>query len=151
MTQAAAGAVLRSGYLSHRGTPDEPALAIDLSSTRARTALWVLAGVRQGLSLGALTGFQFEEQLHEAGLDVYVQPFRDAYPLVGDELTGTTRQRRRRVTAAQVVDGVKLRAAWQSGDARAGRGLGGRAARAGRRAPPAQTTIVGCSSRSTTR
>ncbi len=36
MTQAAAGAVLRSGYLSHRGTPDEPTLAIDLSSTAGR-------------------------------------------------------------------------------------------------------------------
>ena len=66
MTQAAAGAVLRSGYLSHRATPDEPVLAIDLSSDRTRAALWLLDGVRQGLSLGALTGYQFEEQLHEA-------------------------------------------------------------------------------------
>ena len=114
MTQAAAGAVLRSGYLSHRGTSDEPSLAIDLSSERTSAALWLLAGVRQGLSLGALTGFQFEQQLHERGLDVYVQPFRDAYPLVGDELTGTTANGAV-VPPSQVVDGVKLRAAWQSG------------------------------------
>jgi hypothetical protein len=114
MTQAAAGAVLRSGYLSHRGTPDEPALAIDLSSARTSAALWLLAGVRQGLSLGALTGFQFEQALHEQSLDVYLQPFRDAYPLIGDELTGTTASGAV-IPPSQVADGVKLRAAWQSG------------------------------------
>ena len=114
MTQAAAGAVLRSGYLSHRGTPDEPALAIDLSSSRTRSALWLLAGVRQGLSLGALTGFQFEQQLHEQDLDVYIQPFRDAYPLVGDELHGATANGSV-LPPSQVTDGVKLRDAWQSG------------------------------------
>ena len=139
MTQAAAGAVLRSGYLSHQATSDEPTLAIDLSSTRARTALWVLAGVRQGLSLGALTGFQFEEQLHEAGLDEYIQPFRDAYPLVGDDLTGTTASGV--VTPIeQVVDGVKLRAAWQSGALAPGQSWGAGLPAAG---DPAQTAIIG--------
>ncbi|MGA2804901.1 MAG: hypothetical protein ABSF89_10995 [Acidimicrobiales bacterium] len=139
MTQAAAGAVLRSGYLSHQATPDEPTLAIDLSSTRVRTALWVLAGVRQGLSLGALTGFQFEEQLHEAGLDEYIQPFRDAYPLVGDDLTGTTASGV--VTPiAQVVDGVKLRDAWKSGALTPGRPWGAGLPAAG---DPAQTAITG--------
>jgi hypothetical protein len=114
LTQAAAGAVLRSGYLSHRGTPDEPLLAIDLSSQRTSDALWLLDGVRQGLSLGALTGYRFEQQLHELGLDVFVQPFRDAYPLVGDELTGATANGAV-LSPPQVADGVKLRAAWQSG------------------------------------
>ncbi len=139
MTQAAAGAVLRSGYLSHQGTADEPTLAVDLSSTRVRTALWVLAGVRQGLSLGALTGFQFEEQLHESDLDKYIQPFRDAFPLVGDDLTGTTASGA--VTPiAQVVDGVKLREAWQSGALAPGQPWG-----TGLPAPgdPAQTAITG--------
>ena len=139
MTQAAAGAVLRSGYLSHRGTPDEPTLAIDLSSTRVRAALWVLAGVRQGLSLGVLTGFQFEDQLHEGGLDVYVQPFRDAYPLIGDELTGTTASGAVD-PPSQVVDGVKLRAAWQSGALTPGQNWGPGLPAAG---DPAQTTVVG--------
>ncbi len=114
MTQAAAGAVLRSGYLSHRGTEDEAALAVDLSSGRVAAALWLLAGVRQGLSLGALTGFQFEQQLHEQDLDRYVQAFRDAYPLVGTELTGTTAAGAV-LPLSQVADGTKLRAAWQSG------------------------------------
>jgi hypothetical protein len=114
MTQAAAGAVLRSGYLSHRGTSDEPLLAVDLSSTRTSAALWLLAGIRQGQSLGALTGYQFEEGLHELQLDAYIQPFRDAYPLIGTDLT--TQTAAGPVSApSQVVDGVKLSAAWQSG------------------------------------
>ncbi len=138
MTQAAAGAVLRSGYLSHRGTPDEPALAIDLSSTRVRAALWVLAGVRQGLSLGALTGFQFEQRLHEANLDQYVQPFRDAYPIIGDELTGTTASGAV-IPPSQVVDGVKLRTAEQAGALTPGQAWGTGLPPAG---DPAQTTIV---------
>jgi hypothetical protein len=114
LTQAAAAAVLRSGFLSHHGTADEAALAIDLSSTRTAAALWLLDGVRQGLSLGALTGFSFEEQLHEESLDTFVQAFRDAYPLVGDELHGATANGAV-LPPPQVVDGVKLRAAWQGG------------------------------------
>jgi len=119
MTQAAAGAVLRSGYLSHRGTADEQLLAIDLSSQRTSAALWLLDGVRQGQSLGALTGYQFEQSLHELQLDVYIQPFRDAYPLIGTDLTAQTAAGP--VTSpSQVVDGVKLSAAWRSGALPAG-------------------------------
>ena len=119
MTQAAAGAVLRSGWLSHRNSPDEPVLELDLSSERVRRALWLLDGVRQGQSLGALAGYIFEEAMHEAGLDTYVQPFRDAYPLIGDELTASTASGTQ-MPPPQVVDGVKLRAAWQAGTFTAG-------------------------------
>ncbi len=119
MTQAAAGAVLRSGYISHRNTPEEPLLAIDLSSNRTRSALWLLDGVRQGQSLGALTGYRFEEALHKAGLDVYVQPFRDKYPLVGTDLTPATAAGEV-VSPAQVVDGVKLSTDWKAGNLAAG-------------------------------
>ncbi len=119
MTQAAVGAVLRSGYLSHRGTPGEQTLAIDLSSERVRDALWLLAGVRQGQSLGALTGYQFEQGLHDQQLDVYIQPFRDAYPLISTDLTPQSAAGP--VTApSQVVDGVALHTAWQAGALPAG-------------------------------
>jgi hypothetical protein len=114
MAQAATAAVLRSGWLSHRNSPDEAVLDIDLSSERVRRALWLLDGIRQGQSLGALTGFIFEAALHEANLDVYAQPFRDLYPLIGDELTASTASGEP-LSPPQVVDGVKLRAAWQSG------------------------------------
>jgi hypothetical protein len=119
MTQAAAGAVLRSGWLSHRNSPDEPVLEVDLSSERVRRALWLLDGVRRGQSLGALTGYIFEEGMHEASLDTYVQPFRDTYPLIGDELTASTAAGTQ-MPPPQVVDGVKLRAAWQAGTFTAG-------------------------------
>lgn len=114
LTQAAAAAVLRSGWLSHRSSPDEALLDLDLSSERVRRALWLLDGVRQGQALGALTGYIFEQALHDAKLDVYVQPFRDLYPLIGDELTANTASGEP-LSPPQVVDGVKLRAAWQGG------------------------------------
>jgi hypothetical protein len=124
MTQAAAGAVLRSGFMTHRNTPDEPVLAIDLSSDRTRLALWVLDGVRQGQPLGALTGYQFEQALHDAGLDVYVQPFRNMFPLIGTELTPQTAAGQV-VPPSQVVDGVALRASWQAGNFAPGAYWGG--------------------------
>jgi hypothetical protein len=136
MTQAAAGAVLRSGYLSHRGSSDEQLLAIDLSSERTSAALWLLAGTRQGQSLGALTGYQFEQGLHELQLDPYIQPFRDAYPLIGTDLTGQTAAGP--VSApSQVVDGVKLTTAWEGGALPAG---GAWPAGLPQPAPPASTT-----------
>ena len=142
MTQAAAGAVLRSGYMSHRNTSDEPLLAIELSSARARSALWLLDGVRQGQSLGALIGYRFEEALHEAGLDVYVQPFRDKYPLIGDELTPATAAGE--VTPPpQVVDGVKLSADWKAGNLAAGAFWGAGLPSPSPPANATQTTVLG--------
>jgi len=115
LTQAAAAAVLRSGYMTHRATPDESLLTIDLSSDRTRSALWLLDGVRQGQTLSALTGYTFEDALHAANLDVYIQPFRDKYPLIGNELTPQSSPSAT-VAPSQVVDGLKLRAGWQAGD-----------------------------------
>ena len=136
MTQAAAGAVLRSGYLSHRNTPDEPVLAIDLSSQRTQSALWLLDSVRQGQTLGALVGYQFEEALHDANLDIYIQPFRNKYPLIGTDLTSQTASGAV-IPPSQVIDGVALRASWQAGGLAAGTNWGdGLPAPA----PPANTT-----------
>jgi hypothetical protein len=112
MTQAATAAVLRSGYLSHQGGPEDGLLAVDLSSDRVRAALSLLAGVRRGQPLGALLGYQLETALHDAGLDPYIQPLRDAYPLVTGKLTAGG------VAAAgmsQVVDGLALDRARQAG------------------------------------
>ena len=119
MTQAAAAAVLRSGYLSHRSTPDEASLQIDLSSDRVRNALWLLDGARQGQTLAALTGYAFEQALHDANLDVYIQSFRDLCPLIGDELTPQSTPAQT-VTPSLVVDGLKLRTLWQAGQFAAG-------------------------------
>jgi hypothetical protein len=107
LAQAATAAVLRSGYLSHQGGADEGLLAMDLSSDRVRAALWLLDGVRQGQPLGALLGYQLETGMHDAGLDVYIQPLRDRFPIVGDKLTPTSPEAES-VAASNVVDGLAL-------------------------------------------
>ena len=45
LAQAATAAVLRSGYLSHQGGPEDGLLALDLSSDRVRLARYLLDGV----------------------------------------------------------------------------------------------------------
>jgi hypothetical protein len=111
--QAAAAAVLRAGYMTHKGTSNEPLLSIDLSSKRVQRALWVLDGIRNGQTLGALLGYRFEEELEANGLQVYVQPFRDRFPMTGSELTPTD-PAQESVRASNVVDAVALRAAFDA-------------------------------------
>lgn len=76
LAHAATAAILRSGYLSHRGEGAGNPFAVDLSSDRVRRAEWLLDGVRQGQPIGALLGYQFERRLHEGGLDQYIGRFR---------------------------------------------------------------------------
>jgi hypothetical protein len=114
MTQAATAAVLRSGYLSHQGGPEDGLLAVDLSSDRVRAALSLLAGVQRGQPLGALLGYQLETAMHDAGLDVYIQPLRDAYPLVTGKLTASA-SADPDAGMPQVVDALALDRARQAG------------------------------------
>lgn len=89
LAQAATLAVLRSGYLARRAEDgsDGP-FAVDLSSERVHRAQWLLDGVRQGQSLGALLGYRFERELHEQGLARYIHRFRTLAALKQrDELT----------------------------------------------------------------
>ena len=111
LTQAATGAVLRSGYLSHQGGADAGLLAVDLSSDRVRQALYLLAGVQRGQPLGALLGYQLESAMHDAGLDAYIQPLRDAFPLVAGKLTAGTGDS----GTSQVTDALALDRARQAG------------------------------------
>lgn len=81
-SRASAAAILRSGYLSYPGQgaggapPAGRPFAVDLSSERVRLALFLLEGVRQGQSLGALLGYRLERSLHEHGLDRFIAGFR---------------------------------------------------------------------------
>jgi hypothetical protein len=111
--QAATAAILRNGYMTHKGTPDEGLLSIDLSSERVRRALFLLAGIRQGQSLNALLGYRFETGLHDLGLDKYIQPFRDRFPIVGGKLTPAS-DPSEAVAVSNVVDGLALRTAWDN-------------------------------------
>ncbi len=116
IAQASVAAVLRNGYMTHRGSPGDGMLALDLSSERMRRALWLIDGVRQGQPLAALLGYRFEERLHALGLDKYAQPFRDRFPIVGAKLTPLSAAAES-VAASNVVDGLGLKTAWDAGDA----------------------------------
>ena len=139
LSQAAAAAVLRNGYMTHRGTPDEGLLSLDLSSQRVRKALYLLSGVQQGQNLNALLGYLFEQLLHDLALDQYAQPFRDRFPIATNKLTPSS-DPSESVAASNVVDGVALLAAFDQGNFQAGGDWG-----AG--LPPAgssdQTSVIG--------
>ncbi|MFN0086633.1 MAG: hypothetical protein ACKVX9_14685 [Blastocatellia bacterium] len=111
LSHAATAAVLRSGHLSHRGTGNANLLAVDLSSERVRLAEYLLDGVRQGQSLGALLGYRFERGLHEnhpgIELDQFIFRFRELAPLVAKKLEQTA-EAVEAIAANNVVDGHKL-------------------------------------------
>lgn len=116
MAHAATAAVLRNGFLSRRQV-DAQRYGIDLSSARVRRARFILDAVRYGQPLGAVLGYQFERGLHEGHrpleLDRYIEPFRNAYPLVANKLTPTDTaegEAVEAVAARNVVDGLKLNA-----------------------------------------
>jgi len=136
--QAAAGAVLRNGYMTHKGTSEEALLAMDLSSDRVRDALNLMHGVQQGQSLNALLGYLFETGLADLSLQKYTQPFRDRFPVVGTKLTPSSAPSEA-VAASNVVDGLALRTAWDAGQLAAGQNWG-----TGLPAPGAdQTAVIG--------
>jgi hypothetical protein len=109
---AATAAVLRSGFLAHRG---DETFAVDLRSRRARVARWLLGGVRRGQELGALLGYRFERSLHEHGADALVDDFRRDYPPPaapepqdGAEQPDSWGESAAAVAARAVVDGLAL-------------------------------------------
>jgi hypothetical protein len=123
LDQATTAGLLRSARLTHDpGDTGSPALDIDLSSARVRTALHVIDGVRQGQPLGALLGYRLERRLHELSgsgpsesgleLDRYVYVLRSIAPLRAAKLTdpesGVVDPALESVAAANVVDGVRL-------------------------------------------
>lgn len=110
LDHAATVAVLRSGHLTRFGRtsdPDADPLAIDLSSDRARTAQYLLDGVRSGQPLGALLGYRFERGLHERGLDAFIAAFREQAPLNATRVDENG-QAVESVPANQVMDGLNL-------------------------------------------
>ena len=114
LAQAATAAVLRSGYLSHAGGQEDGLLALDLSGDRVRLALYLLDGVRQGQPLGALLGYQLETSMHAAGLDTYIQPLRDRFPIAAGKLTPAA-PADEAVGASDVIDALALDRARQDG------------------------------------
>jgi len=121
LNQAATAAILRNAYLSN-ATSDHPEnFAVNMSSERVRLAQGFLEGVRNGQSLSALLGYQFERGLHDkSGLglgevDKFIYPLRKKFPLVSNQMdeTKTTSEEDaetsvENIEARNVIDGLKL-------------------------------------------
>lgn len=87
INHAVTAAVLRSAYKANYSEEDiNNRLSVNISSARVRMALNLIDGIKNGLPVGAVLGFQFERGLHEryqlAELDQFILPFRNAFPLV---------------------------------------------------------------------
>lgn len=117
VNHATAAAVLRSGYLSHASDGQPELMAVNLSSQRIRRALFILQGIRNGQSLEALLGYQFERGLHDRGsqnnslkkLNEYIYNFRDTFTIqqhqVQQQGGGTVVET---IPANNVVNGLTL-------------------------------------------
>ncbi|WP_026928043.1 hypothetical protein [Granulicoccus phenolivorans] len=105
---ATTAAVLRSGWQAHS---DGEAFAVDIQSTRVRRAQAMLDGVREGQTVSALLGYQFERALHDARLDRFIAGFRASYPLAPlvEPDTADAAGARIAIGARNVVDGQALR------------------------------------------
>jgi hypothetical protein len=112
VNHAVTAAVLRNGYIAN-ATPAQPdLLKVGLSSERVRTALGIIEGIRNGQSLAALLGYQFERGLHDryefAESDQFIYPLRLIFPLVtqpNDLPEGVSIET---VEARNVVNGLNL-------------------------------------------
>ncbi|MBZ5636672.1 MAG: hypothetical protein LAO55_26400 [Acidobacteriia bacterium] len=118
MPQANAAAVLRAGYIAgakSTSVQNPDLLAVNLSSDRVRVALTLIEGIRNGQSVGALLGYQFERGLHDdhglAEVDKFIYPLRKAFPLVADGMDSTKTDPNIPIDAIEarnVLDGKKL-------------------------------------------
>src|ERR1700687_5182613 len=115
MAHAEPAAVLRSGYSANASTKNPDTLSINLSSDRVRAALTILEGIRNGQSLGALLGYQFERGLHDdfglVEVDKFIYPLRKAFPLAADSISTTKTTPDvpiEAIEARNVMDGFKL-------------------------------------------
>jgi len=83
--QAATAALLRNAYLTHQTDVDGNPYRVNLSSQRVRRAMRIIQGLREGQELPELLGYQLERALHDTNLDLLIDEFRTAYPLIADK------------------------------------------------------------------
>lgn len=113
--QAATAAVLHNAFLTHadsnaeRGNP----YCINLHSERVRRASRILQGMREGQTLGALLGYQFERWLPPM-LRRYIDNFRREYPTISEHGAAPAATPVETVAARNVVDGASLARRWQA-------------------------------------
>lgn len=113
VNHAVAGAVLRSGYLTHATSSDREAMSVQLTSDRVRMAMHYLDGIRNGQTLASLLGYQFERGLHDQStgtleLDQYIYSFRKKFPLVQSGVEPVAGEPTEVIAVRNVVDGHLL-------------------------------------------
>jgi hypothetical protein len=118
LDHAAAAALLMAGYRNNSSQQEPGAFAVNLSSMRIRKATQILEGVRNGQSVEALLGYQFERGCHEKtifenlNLNQFVLAFREKYPIENqyNEQEGETTVPNEvfRSVPANVVNGLKI-------------------------------------------
>jgi hypothetical protein len=121
INQAATAAILRNAYLSNATSANPETFSVNVSSERVRLAQGFLEGVRNGQSLSALLGYQFERGLHDkhtlgkGEVDKFIYPLRKKFPLVSNQLKTTTTTPEEdtetsieSIEARNVLDGLKL-------------------------------------------
>lgn len=82
--QAILSGIFKSTFLSHNRPGEGNPFALHLSSDQIQRSLMIQEGLRNGQELGALLGYQFERDLHEAGADSSIYVFRKKYPFDQD-------------------------------------------------------------------
>ncbi|MCB9355782.1 MAG: hypothetical protein H6575_14550 [Lewinellaceae bacterium] len=112
VNHAVTAAILRNGYIAH-ATPQQPELLkVNLSSERVRLAMGVIDGIRNGQSLAALLGYQFERGLHDrynfAECDQFIYPLRLVFPLYTRQEDLPDGVSIEAVEARNVVNGLKF-------------------------------------------
>ena len=115
LDHAVTAAVLRSGHMSIADPAEGAELAVNLSSERVRRALGVMQGMREGQSLAALLGYQFERGLHERHapleLDKFIQPLRIQFPFDANRIPETAEPSggsAEAISARNVIDGRRF-------------------------------------------
>jgi hypothetical protein len=115
LDHAVTAAVLRNGHMSIADPAKGAELSVNLSSERVRRALDVMQGMREGQSLAALLGYQFERGLHERHapleLDKFIQPLRNQFPFAANRIAETAEppgNSTEAISARNVLDGRKF-------------------------------------------
>ncbi|HEY8709347.1 MAG TPA: hypothetical protein VIM34_15290, partial [Burkholderiaceae bacterium] len=107
--QAAAAAVLRSGFMANH---EQGAFDISLDSKRTRRALDILQGLTRDQPLAALYGYRIERGLRDEVLGKFIWPLRLAYPWRPGSAAASN-EPAESIGARDVVDGVALLADWE--------------------------------------
>jgi hypothetical protein len=115
LNQAVTAAVLRNGYQVNANPYTPQTFAVNLSSERVRRALGMLEGIRNGQSLAALLGYQFERGLHDnhnlAEVDKFIYKLRKFFPLVAHRFKTTRTAENEPIEAVEarnVLNGLEL-------------------------------------------